>query len=74
MVQQAGYVHLGHAEAVADLVLGEVAVEAEHQDALFAFGEFVQVGVDGVDVDGMGHSGVILAEEIGEHAGVGTVG
>src|ERR1700758_1646290 len=43
VVKQVGYVHLGHAEAVADLVPGEVAVEAEHQDALFPFGQFVQV-------------------------------
>ena len=45
-VQQAGDVHLGDAEAVADLVLGEVAVEPQHQDALFALRQFGHVRVD----------------------------
>jgi hypothetical protein len=34
--EQAGHVHLGDAEAVADLALGEVAVETHHEDSLLA--------------------------------------
>src|SRR5580704_12218177 len=41
-------VHLGDAEPVADLGLGEVAVIAHHQDSLLAFGQLVPVGVDGL--------------------------
>ena len=69
-VQQAGDVHLGDAEAGADLPLGEVAVEPQHQDALFAFGQLVRVGADGVDVDGVGDGGVVFAEDVAEQAGI----
>lgn len=69
-VQQAGYVHLGDSQAVADLLLGEVAVEPPDQDALFALGEIVQVGADGFDVGGVGQVRIVLAECVGEHAGI----
>lgn len=44
--EQAGYMHLRDAEAVADLALSEVAVEPHHEDALFAGRQLVHVSVD----------------------------
>jgi len=66
-------VHLGDAEAVADLFLGEVAVEPQHQDALVAFGQLVQVDADGFDVGGVGDGRVVLAEDVGELARIATL-
>ena len=58
--------HLGDAEAVADLALREVAVEPHHEDALLAFRQFVHVGLHRVDVDGLLDRLVLLAEHVGE--------
>jgi hypothetical protein len=44
----------------------KVAVKPQHQDALLAFGQLVQVGVDGLDVDGVADGGVILAEDVAQ--------
>src|ERR1700683_2670796 len=49
--REPGAVHLGDAEPVADLRLGQVAVEAHDQDALLPLGQLIPVGVDGFHVD-----------------------
>jgi hypothetical protein len=72
--EQPGYVHLGDAQALADLVLREVPVKPEDQDPLLAFGELVQVRVDGFHVDGMLDRLIVLAEQVGDLAGVRPVG
>jgi serine phosphatase RsbU (regulator of sigma subunit)/PAS domain-containing protein len=65
-VEQAGDVHLGNAEAVADLGLGEVPVEAEHEDALLAFWQFLPVRVERRHVERVLDAGVVVAEHIRE--------
>ena len=72
--EEAGDVHLGDAELVADVGLGHVAVEAQQQDVLLAAGEFAPVGGDGVHVEGVLDVGVVLAEDVGEGGGVGAPG
>src|ERR1700744_6105626 len=60
--QEPGDVHLRDAELVADLGLGQVAVEAHDQDALLTLGQFLPVRVDRLHVDGVGHGRVVVAE------------
>jgi hypothetical protein len=67
-------VHLGDAEALADLGLGQVPVEAQVQDPLLAFGQVVQVGTDGLHVDGVLDRLVVLAEQLGHRRGILGVG
>ena len=66
--------HLGDAQAPGNLVLREVSVKPEDQDPLLALGELVQVGVDGLHVDGMLDRLIVLAEQVGDLAGVRPVG
>ena len=56
--------HLRNAEPVADLRLGEVAVEAHDQDALLPFGQLIPVGVDGLHVDRVRDGWVVVAEHV----------
>jgi hypothetical protein len=64
--EQAGDVHLGDAQALADLGLGQVAVEPQVQDPLLAFGQVLQVGADGFHVDGVLDGLVVLAQHLSE--------
>jgi hypothetical protein len=66
-------VHLGDPQAVADLLLGEVAVKPQHQDALVAFGQLVQVGTDGFDVGGVGDGRIVFAKYVSERARIVTI-
>src|SRR5438105_1574213 len=51
--QQPGSVHLGNAEALAGLGLGEVPAEPQGQDRLLAFRELTEVGVNRLDGGGV---------------------
>jgi hypothetical protein len=73
MSEQPGYMHLGDAQAPGDLVLREVSVKPEDQNPLLAFGELVQVGVDGFHVEGMLDRLIVLAEQVRDLAGVRPV-
>jgi hypothetical protein len=72
--EQPGDVHLGDAEAISDLALREVAVEAHHEDALLAHGQFVDVSVDRLDVDRVVDRLVVLAQHVREQRGLVAVG
>src|SRR5215472_2200270 len=68
--EQPGHMHLRDTEAVADLGLREVSVEAHDEDALFAFGEFLPVRGDGLHVDSVLDLGVLTAEHVAQLGGV----
>lgn len=72
--QQSGNVHLGDAEPPGDLLLSEVAVKAQNEDALLAPGQFVPVPGDGLHVHGPVYRRVILAEQAAELAGIVLAG
>jgi hypothetical protein len=50
--------------------LGEVPVEPQDQDPLLALRQLLQVGLDGVHVDGVLECLVVLAEHVRENRGV----
>jgi len=63
-------VHLRDAELLADLGLGQVAVEAEQQDALFAGRQLLPVRGHGLHVQRVLDRVVLGAEHVGEFAAV----
>src|SRR4051812_26284789 len=82
--QESGDVHLGDADLVGDLRLGEVAVEAQGEDFLFAFVEGGQGGAEGdagfgefvfvvFAAEGVAEVGAAVGGERGGQAG-GVVG
>src|SRR6516165_8523268 len=67
--EQPGHMHLRDTEAIADLGLRQVSVEAHDQDALLAFGEFLPVRGDGFHVDSVLDVGVLAAEHVAKLGG-----
>jgi hypothetical protein len=65
---QAGDVHLGDAELSGDFLLGEVAVEAQDEDALLAAGQCVPVAGHGLHVHRAGYRRVVFAQQAGQPA------
>src|SRR5215210_2856477 len=71
--EDARYVHLRAADALADLGLGEVLAEAQTHHELLALGEAAQEALDGCGGhDGL-DAGVFAAEKFGESARVAVV-
>ena len=62
--------HLADADPVGDLGLGEVAEEAQDDDALFAGGQGVQGGAEGGAELGQREVGVVLAEQVAQFGAV----
>jgi hypothetical protein len=63
-------VHLGDAQALSDLGLGEIPVEPQDQHPLLALGELLEVSVDSFHVDDVLDRLIVRAEQVTEQAGV----
>lgn len=68
--QEAGDVHLGEAELLADLGLRHFRSEAHPEKGAFAVIELGQMRLECLDVFGQGEGGVLAADEVGDKAGL----
>ena len=65
--------HLGDAEFLRDLGLGEVAEEAQQHDGSFALGQLGEQRAQGFVVLDVGERGVVVAESVDERKVLGAV-
>src|SRR5580704_12479250 len=72
--EQAGYVHLGDAQAFADLGLAHVPVEAHHQQPLLADGQVTPVRPDRLDVECVLKLRILGPHDLGQAAGLVAAG
>jgi hypothetical protein len=64
--EEAGDVHLGDAELLADLRLGHVAAKAHQQDLLLTTGQLVPVRGDGLHAEHVLYPRIVLAEQVSQ--------
>lgn len=67
---EAGDVHLGEAEFLADLGLCHLGAEAQFEEGAASGVELGQVRLEGLDVFGQGEGGIFGADDVGDQAGL----